>query len=202
VRKKIIGIVDYGVGNQSSVKHAILRMNYRAIVTSDKNILDECDILLLPGVGAFPKAMEELNNRNLSKYIRQQAANNKPIIGICLGMQLLLDCSYEQKKTEGLGLIPGEVVPFKHNNFHIGWSSIKCDNLTRYLNKEAIQSFYFNHSYVCSCSDKYIECVSQSGEVFPVIIRKEKVIGIQFHPEKSQQNGETLLKSIIEKLYE
>jgi imidazole glycerol-phosphate synthase subunit HisH len=193
---KTIGIVDFGVGNHSSVAYTLKSLGYNVRISNNKSVLNKTDLLLLPGVGAFSKAMEALNKANLSEYLQGQAIKNKPIIGLCLGMQLLMDLSFEGGKTDGLGLIPGSVVPFKKNNYwHIGWNSIYRNEE---LSHDYDEDFYFNHSFICKCPKRYIKYYSNDEQRFPAIIQSKNIIGIQFHPEKSQIPGKKLLVNIIE----
>jgi glutamine amidotransferase len=195
-----IGIVDYGVGNHASVWRTLHNLGYRCRISDQTDILDSADLLLLPGVGAFPPAMAALNARGLSDYLRQQASRKRPILGICLGMQLLADASHENVLTAGLGLIPGEVVPLVEPRWHIGWNTIELVRPDPLFQSSEGQSFYFNHSHTFSCADQFQACRAQQGRSFPVAIQRGKVIGLQFHPEKSQAAGRQLLRQVIEGL--
>ena len=196
----MVGVIDYGMGNHSSVKHTLLRMGHRVLVSDNREVLDETDLLLLPGVGAFPKAMEQLHTRNLVHYIQQKSEEGVPVIGICLGMQLLLSESFEKGQTVGMALIPGRVVPFNDQGFHIGWNTIHCGEASGWIDQIEEASFYFNHSHICDCEQEHIRCEATKGEKFPAVIKKGKTVGVQFHPEKSQQAGERLLKRLIEEI--
>jgi glutamine amidotransferase len=200
VKRRTIGIVDYGVGNQASVWRALHRLGYRCRVSSDPAKLDETDILVLPGVGSFPAAMEQLHAHDLVDYLRQSARGGKPFVGLCLGMQLLAEKSREHGLTAGLGLIPGEVVPFPGGGWHIGWNAIEhvgddplfaqCDGM----------AMYFNHSFIFDAPQEYRVYAARTDTRFPVGVRRGNLVGMQFHPEKSQDAGQALLRTLVEGL--
>ena len=198
--RKTIGIVDYGVGNHASVFRAFQALNYRCRVSRDSGVLAECDVLVLPGVGAYASAMSALNAFELVGFLQESARTGQPIIGLCLGMQLLADVSYEHGVTVGLGLIPGKVVPLTTGPCHIGWNTIEVVNGDELLLPSDRQSVYFNHSYVFRTPEKYQICVSRQYGSFTVGVRRDKVIGLQFHPEKSQSVGRVMLKNLVEGL--
>ncbi len=195
-----VGIVDYGVGNHASVWRTLHTLGYRCRISDEAGVLDAANLLLLPGVGAFPPAMAALNARGLSGYLQEQASRQRPILGICLGMQLLADASHENDFTAGLGLIPGEVVPLTTPRWHIGWNTIDQIRPDPLFQSSNGQSFYFNHSYTYSGPGEFQVCHSQQGRIFPAVIRRGQVIGLQFHPEKSQTAGLQLLRQVIEGL--
>lgn len=200
-----IGIVDYGVGNHASVRHTLHGLGYRCRVSGDIETLKSCNLLLLPGVGAFPAAMFELKKRGLDHFIVDWAKSGRPLIGICLGMQLLAQSSEEKSLTLGLGIIPGEISALGLHKWHIGWNTFEKTALVGDdpLFCEAYdQSFYFNHSFVYCGPQEYVGGVARlGGNPFAVAVRKEAVVGVQFHPEKSQANGRNLMKSLIEGLF-
>lgn len=198
--RKIIGIVDYGVGNHSSVKHAFQALGYRCHTSSDPNVLAASDVIILPGVGAYPSAMSALHARDLVGFLRDSARNGKPIIGLCLGMQLLADGSLEHGTTEGLGLIPGQIAPLGQANWHIGWNTIEVIKADLLLLPSDGESVYFNHSYVFNAPLEYQVCIARLNLPFPVGVRRGNVIGLQFHPEKSQLAGRVMLKNLVEGL--
>jgi glutamine amidotransferase len=200
VSRRTIGIVDYGVGNHASVWRAFHALDYRCRVSKDRDVLSECDLLVLPGVGAFPVAMSALFECGLVEYLRNQARAGKPMVGLCLGMQLLADSSLEHGFTAGLGIVPGHVVPLSPERWHIGWNSIEVVNGDELLAPSDGQSVYFNHSYVFNAPTEYQACVSRLGRLFTVGVRRGNVIGLQFHPEKSQGVGRSMLKAIVEGL--
>ena len=200
--RKTVGVVDYGVGNHTSVQNTIRALGYRCHISSDYDFLRNADTLILPGVGAYPSAMAALEAHGLSEFLKGLAVDGKPLIGICLGMQLLGDLSVEHGITRGLGLIPGEVHPIKEGCWHIGWNSlelIKSDNLMSCSDNEI---FYFNHSYYLKTPNKYcVATVRLVGQPqLPAAVRQGNICGLQFHPEKSQNAGRRLLKSLIDGL--
>lgn len=199
----VIGVIDYGVGNHASVVHALRSMGYRCIVSHEPEVLHDSDLMLLPGVGAFPAAMNKLHALNLVEFIKEQARQAKPILGICLGMQLLAESSTEVISTEGLNLIPGRVDAIGAKKWHIGWNSIEVvvnDTLFRPFDGH---SFYFNHSYEFQSPAEYQAAVARlTGLSSPIVVavHRNNVAGFQFHPEKSQIAGRQLLTSVIEGL--
>lgn len=201
MRKLTIGIVDYGVGNHNSVRHTLHFLGFRCRVSDDHTVLKGCDLLLLPGVGAFRPAMLALKAKGLDVFLIDQVARQKPVLGICLGMHLLAKASYEHGRTTGLDLIPGEVVPLGIGQWHIGWNTVeltKTDPLFAVANDK---DYYFNHSYAFEATGDFMVCRTTFGErTFASVVRFGKVAGIQFHPEKSQNAGHMLLSAVIEGL--
>jgi glutamine amidotransferase len=198
-----IGIVDYGVGNIAAVLHALNAMGYKCRIAAMDETLANTDLLLLPGVGAFPAAMHALQVSGLVDFICQHALDGKPLIGICLGMQLLAESSCELGHTTGLGLIPGKVVELEQSRWHIGWNNIEVVNEDPLLVNYDGQNMYFNHSYVFNTPLEYQVAVARFDETsdpFTVGVRRNNVVGLQFHPEKSQRAGRNLLFSVIEGL--
>jgi glutamine amidotransferase len=198
--RKTIGIVDYSVGNHASVCRTFEALGYRCRISFDYDVLKNSDLVVLPGVGAYPTAMSALNMHGLVEFLRERAIAGQALLGLCLGMQLLADSSLENGKTLGLGIIPGEVVPLDRARWHIGWNTIEVvieDNLFSASDGE---SFYFNHSYVFKTSQDYEVCVSRLTTPFTVGVRYRNTVGLQFHPEKSQLTGQTMLKHLIEGL--
>lgn len=192
-----VGIVDYGMGNHASVIHSLRKLGFRVRVSAETEVLDSTDILVLPGVGAFPAAMQALHQRQLVGYLQQQARLMRPIIGICLGMQLLATASHEFQYTAGLDLIPGEVVALTGAKWHIGWNTLECVNPDSLLQASDGQAFYFNHSYCYQGPSEYQVGLTRHPEPVASVIRRGNVVGIQFHPEKSQGAGRSLLKNLI-----
>lgn len=192
-----VGIVDYGMGNHASVIHSLRDLGFRVRVSAEPEVLDDTDVLVLPGVGAFPAAMQALHQRGLVSYLQQQAREQRPIIGICLGMQLLTSASNEFQYTAGLDLIPGEVVALTGAKWHIGWNTLECVNADSLLQPSDGQAFYFNHSFCYQGPSEYQVALSRHPEPFASVIRRGNVVGIQFHPEKSQEAGRVLLKNLI-----
>lgn len=192
-----VGIVDYGTGNHASIIHCLRGLGFRVRVSDLPEVLDASDILMLPGVGAFPAAMQALHQRGLVKYLQQQAREQRPIIGICLGMQLLTSASHEFQYTAGLDLIPGDVVPLTESKWHIGWNTLECVNSDPLLQPSDGQAFYFNHSFCYRGPKEYLLGLSRHPGPFAAVIKRGNALGIQFHPEKSQAAGRVLLKNII-----
>ncbi len=192
-----IGILNYGVGNLASMRHCLQSLDFRCRISDDVAVLTECDLLLLPGVGAFPLAMKELNSKGLDKFLIKQALIGKPIVGICLGMQMLAEASHEGGYTKGLGLIPGEVVPLDNGKWHIGWNSVDKVSPNNLFDDQQNNSFYFNHSFAYCGPQDFVVGQTCFNENFPSIIQYGKIIGIQFHPEKSQFPGHKFLSQII-----
>jgi glutamine amidotransferase len=194
-----IAIVDYGLGNHASIFSCLKLLGYEVILTQCPNAIDKSDLLILPGVGAFPVVMANLRKLCLIDCIVSQSSK-KPIIGICLGMQLLASSSKENGITKGLNLIDGHVVPFQNNSSHIGWnklSAIKEKNLSQlFLDKH----FYFNHSYYFAGDESNTLAQADFSIKFPAIIKKNNILGIQFHPEKSQHAGRLILSNLITNL--
>ncbi len=199
--KLTVGIVDYGVGNHNSVHNALKYLDLRCLVSNDHTVLTACDLLLLPGVGAFRSAMQALESKGLDLFLAEQAARHKPILGICLGMQLLGKSSSENGWTAGLGLIPGDVVKLGTGCWHIGWNTATLQKPDPLFNVAHNQDFYFNHSYVYQALNEFVVCTSSFGGMhFGSVVRAGKVVGVQFHPEKSQRSGYALLNSVIKGL--
>lgn len=194
---KMIGIVDYGMGNLASVANTLYKLGYHVKVSSKTDVLDQVDVLLLPGVGAFPSAMKSLAEHNLVGYLQRQASAGRPIMGICLGMQLLTAGSYEHEYTDGLGLIPGEIVNFSGHAQHIGWNSVNMLEDDPALAQSDGEAFYFNHSFYYKGPSGYQSALTDFQSPFACIIRHKNIVGIQFHPEKSQMAGKVLLKNLI-----
>lgn len=200
MRRKSIGIVDYGVGNHTSVQRALHSLNYRCRTSSDPAVLAESDLIVLPGVGAYPAAMSVLHKLGLVEFLREWAGGGKPIIGICLGMQLLAEQSQEHGITAGLGLIPGQVVALNPQHWHTGWNTIEVINADNLLVPSDGKSVYFNHSYIFKAPREYQVCIARLDQAFPVGVRRGNVVGLQFHPEKSQEAGRSMLKNLVEGL--
>ncbi|TQR19697.1 imidazole glycerol phosphate synthase subunit HisH [Psychrobacillus vulpis] len=194
----MIGIIDYGAGNLHSVLKAIDRLGFETrLITKPIDHEESITKLILPGVGNAKVAMDVLNNSGLSHYIKEQVAEGTPILGVCLGMQLLLETS-EEGNTEGLGLIKGSVPEFKENIEkvpHMGWNQVK-DVQNHFLFHDIPENsdFYFVHSfYAKPKEERDILGVTNYGFDFASVIGNEQVMGVQFHPEKSGKFGIQLL---------
>ena len=195
-----VGIIDYGMGNHASVSNSLRKLGLRVSASADPKVLELTDILVLPGVGAFPIAMKELKKRGLVSLLKSRAEIDKPIIGICLGMQLLTSGSWEHEYTTGLDIIPGEIQPFIEGGWHIGWNTVEVAQEDLILNKCNGLNYYFNHSFHYNGPDQFKFGLTTYKRPFTSVIRKGNTIGLQFHPEKSQQSGLILLQSIVEGL--
>jgi glutamine amidotransferase len=200
----MIGIVDYGVGNLASVRNAFDQLGYDAKVCSAPAKLSDFERVILPGVGSFRMAMEVLNSTGWSSALRLFAFSGKPMLGICLGMQLLFDIGDEHGPAAGLGLIPGRVVrlsPTPPNRVpHVGWNNlvkIKPHPLFRGVKPQV--DFYFVHSYHCVLEDSEAATATcDFGGEFVAAVAKHNVAGMQFHPEKSQPSGMRILENFAE----
>jgi len=199
----VIGIVDYNMGNLASVINAFAKIGVEATLESDPSKLMKYDKLILPGVGAFGDAMEHLASNGMDKAVKDYAASGKPLLGICLGMQLLFDSSEEFGSTKGLGLIPGKVVAFDESKFdhplkvpHMGWNEMFAQTdskLFEGLEKEFY--LYFVHSYHTVCDDKYAIGKTHYGYEFVSAVQNDNIYGIQPHPEKSHENGLKIIEN-------
>lgn len=200
-----IAIVKYGMGNVASVQKAIAKIGFNSIITNDFKELENSDIILLPGVGSFKKGMDNLKELGLDKLLTKLVLqNNKPFIGICLGMQLIAKIGHEPEINEGLNWIDGEVelITTKTNYRvpHLGWNNILIENQHEEFSEFNNQDFYFIHSYhfkVENDSDIWFKVKYDNDLV--AAIQKNNIYAMQFHPEKSQEVGLNLLKKIIEK---
>lgn len=195
----MIGIINYGVGNLKSVKNSLDYLNIPNRIISKPSEIDRCDKIILPGVGAFAPAMEKLNGLKFSEKIKVYA-NKKPVLGICLGMQLLFNEGHEHGIHQGLGLIPGKVLPFSEKVKklplpHMGWNNINIENISPLLkNIDDDSSFYFVHSYYCQPTDNSVTLASTDyGIKFSSVVGQKNIFGCQFHPEKSQSVGIKML---------
>jgi glutamine amidotransferase len=198
----MIGIVDYGMGNLFSVSKALERLDAEYIITSDKKTLLAADALLLPGVGAFRDAMLLLNEEGLTETIKEFAQTGKPLLGICLGMQLLFEDSDENGLTEGLKLLPGSVrrFPGKTNEGesykvpHMGWNKLQFVKESPLLNGLDEDFVYFVHSYFVDAKDSDVLLAKASyHEEVSAVVGRGNIFGMQFHPEKSSKLGMALL---------
>lgn len=202
----MIAIVDYGVGNLFSLKSSFAAIGADAVVTSDIKTLYEADKIILPGVGAFGDAAEKLRSSGLAEVVIEEAKKGKPLMGICLGMQLLLDASYEYGKHSGLGLISGEIHPISEmippelKIPHIGWNALQFRGETspifKYINEG--DCVYFVHSYHgVNCAESTI-ATTEYGATLTAAVAKDNVYGCQFHPEKSGEIGLKILRAFNE----
>lgn len=198
----MIAIIDYGVGNLFSLKSSFNFIGEEAIVTQDKKVIDKADRIILPGVGAFGDAINKLNNSGMTDVLYKEVKKGKAVMGICLGMQLLFDESYEFGVHKGLGLIPGKIVSFEGKIKkdlaipQIGWNSLKLYNNSPIFNELNDGDYvYFVHSYFAQCDMKNVIATSDYDIEFTAAVQKDNVFGCQFHPEKSGEAGLKILKS-------
>ncbi|MDR3149516.1 MAG: imidazole glycerol phosphate synthase subunit HisH [Oscillospiraceae bacterium] len=198
----MIGIIDYGAGNLRSVINTLKYLGAESVVSGNPDELNGCDKLILPGVGAFPAAMEELRKRGLDSFITDAAAHGKPLLGICLGAQLLFEYGTEVRKERGLGLIPGQVrlieTPFRLP--HIGWNELRVLHDSPLLDgvpKEGAY-VYFVHSYLCECaSAENLIAYADYGDRVAAVVQSGNVFGCQFHPEKSSTIGLRIIENYV-----
>jgi imidazole glycerol-phosphate synthase subunit HisH len=193
-----IAILDYGMGNLRSVEKALERVGAEAEITADRERVEAADGVILPGVGAFPKAMERIREAGLDELVASRAAAGVPVLGICLGLQLLFQRSVENEGGEGLGLMDGAVAPIEANGHkvpHIGWSPVRWEHesdLTEGLGPEP--PFYFVHSFTPRPEHEGdVLGTAAYGERFACAVERPPLYGVQFHPEKSSSAGLGLL---------
>ena len=194
-------IIDYGVGNLFSLACSFGAVGAEAVLTSDPETIKKADRLVLPGVGAFRDAAAKLRESGLWDLVRQQAADGKPLMGICLGMQLLLDKSLEFGEYEGLGLIPGvvramtDIVPAGLKIPQMGWNKlIMTGSSPVFANTPEGTYMYFVHSYYCDAPKEYISAVTEYGAPVTAALHRDNIYGCQFHPEKSGEAGLEVLR--------
>ena len=201
----MIAIIDYGVGNLFSLISSFKSVGVDVCVTSDVNEIKKADKLVLPGVGAFADAIKKLRDSGLDKVILEEANNGKPLLGICLGMQLLFEKSYEYGEYEGLGLLKGSVVPMKEyipkelKIPQIGWNSLifkkECPLFKYIKNGDFV---YFVHSYFANDVDQSLLATTEYGKELTAAVAYNNIMGCQFHPEKSGDVGLKILKAFGE----
>jgi glutamine amidotransferase len=198
-----VGIVDYGMGNRRSVQKALEHVGARTCVSSQHDELRACDALVLPGVGAFPLAMRRLTELGLVDLLRAAVETETPLLGICLGMQLLFEHSEELEPTAGIGIIAGEVTRLRTDGLrvpHIGWNEVtfeRASALTAGLPQRGCP-FYHVHSYAARPRDPdTVIGTSEYGERFVTIVGRGSIYGVQFHPEKSSTHGLALLARFV-----
>jgi imidazole glycerol-phosphate synthase subunit HisH len=192
-----VAILDYGMGNLRSVEKALEHVGAAAIITNDAAEVRSCDGLILPGVGAFPRAMERIRELELDNLIAERRDAGIPILGICLGLQLLFDSTTELGGAVGLGLLPGEVTDLDAGSLkvpHIGWSPVRWERKSRLI--AGIQTetpFYFVHSFAPQPGAEEVLGTAAHGTRFACAAERDNVFGVQFHPEKSSAAGLRLL---------
>ena len=198
----MVGIIDYGVGNLFSLRSSFAAIGAEAFVSSDAAQLAKADRLILPGVGAFGDAAQKLKDSGLDTFVKEQAASGKPLMGICLGMQLLFEKSCEYGEHEGLGLLKGQVVgmsgklPIELKIPHMGWNALRLTKPARLLEEGSY--VYFVHSfYAENCADS-LAAVTDYGIPITAAVERDNIFGCQFHPEKSGNVGLEILKKFCE----
>lgn len=200
-----IAIIDYNMGNLASVANAFSKIGHEASVVRSADGIKSFDKLILPGVGAYPTAMEHLRESGMLEAILEFAKSGKPLLGICLGMQLLFQKSYEFGENSGLGLIEGEVVLFDKARLdnelkipQMGWNKLFVKKDTPLFNELAKEFYlYFVHSYHAVCDEQYIIGETFYGYSFPSAVQKDNIYGFQPHPEKSHEMGLKILENFV-----
>ncbi|MEE1074122.1 MAG: imidazole glycerol phosphate synthase subunit HisH [Acutalibacteraceae bacterium] len=201
----MIAIIDYGVGNLFSLVSSFKAIGADTVITGDTETIKKADKLILPGVGAFGDAIKKLRETSLDKVLIEQAKNGKPVMGICLGMQMLFEKSYEYGEHKGLGLLKGEVVSMENRlpeNLkipHIGWNALifkKENPLFKYINNG--DCVYFVHSYYAEGCESSLLATAEYGKELTAAVAKGNIYGCQFHPEKSGNVGLNILKAFCE----
>ena len=199
----MVGIVDYGVGNLFSLGSSFRAIGREATVSSDPEVLAKADRLVLPGVGAFRDAAQKLRASGLDKFVKEQTAAGKPLLGICLGMQLLFEESHEYGIHRGLGLLPGRVVamdgrlPGELKIPHMGWNRLQVSR-GRLIKDADGQYVYFVHSFFAEGCEEALSAVTDYGIPITAAVEKDNLFGCQFHPEKSGAAGLSILRTFCE----
>ncbi|WP_426717385.1 imidazole glycerol phosphate synthase subunit HisH [Campylobacter coli] len=197
----MIALIDYKAGNLNSVAKAFEKIGAKNFITQDPKDLQKADKLLLPGVGSFKEAMKNLKELGFIEALKEQVlVQKKPILGICLGMQLFLERGYEGGVCEGLGFIEGEVVKFEEDlNLkipHMGWNELEIlKQVPLYQGIDNKSDFYFVHSFYVKCKDEFVSAKAQYRHKFVASLQKDHIFATQFHPEKSQNLGLKLLEN-------
>jgi glutamine amidotransferase len=197
----MIAIADYGMGNRRSVEKALAHVGAESVITADHGEIERAAAIILPGVGAFPEAMRNLHRSGLAEVLKDRAARGVPLLGICLGMQLLFESSTEHEGAEGLGILPGVVTRLESPRLpHIGWNLVTFERssaLTEGLGEAA--AFYHVHSFACR-PDEPADVVgtSEYGERFVSVVERGHVMAAQFHPEKSSRDGLRMLANFAQ----
>lgn len=200
----MIALVDYGIGNLRSVYKALVWVGAKVSLTSEPERVLQAKKVILPGVGAFGGGMEGLKSRGLGDAVRESVILGKPILGICLGMQLLFETSDEIGQHQGLGMIRGDVIRFPEVDIkvpHTGWNRVFTERETPLLSGLTSGSYaYFNHSHYCRpSSQEDVLGSTEYGLCYPSVVGKDQLYGVQFHPEKSQSLGLKILRNFVEK---
>lgn len=201
----MLAIIDYGVGNIFSLYSSFKFIGEDVVLTNDKKVIDSCSHIILPGVGAFADARKKLDESGMTEVVKEQVKTGKPLMGICLGMQMLFDKSYEYGEHEGLGLIRGSVRPISEVILpelkipHIGWNALeftKDSGIFKHIKNG--DHVYFVHSYWAADCEESTTAVCEYGAKLTASVQQDNVYGCQFHPEKSGQVGLNILKAFCE----
>ena len=201
----MIAIIDYDAGNIKSVEKAVIKLGYDCVITRDKEVLKKADKLILPGVGAFGDAMGRLNEYGLSEVIKELVVDeSKPLLGLCLGLQLLFESSEESPRVEGLGLLKGKIVRLPEGDDrkipHMGWNSLEFPKKSLLFRKIVKGSYvYFVHSYYLKAEDeKIVAATTEYGTTIHAAVEWGNIYATQFHPEKSSSVGLRILRNFLE----
>ena len=194
----MIGVIDYEINNLKSITNFLRKQNLDFLIVNDPKLLNNCDRLILPGVGSFGRGMQSLDEQGLSNGIVTFAKSGKPVLGICLGMQLLFETSEEFGQSTGLGLIEGKVVSIATPGFprvHMGWNNVSTTKKSKLIKTEnLLLDLYFAHSFHCKPTDRNdVSAISEFGIEITAAVEKNNIFGVQFHPEKSQVFGKQIL---------
>ncbi|MFP4078065.1 MAG: imidazole glycerol phosphate synthase subunit HisH [Candidatus Izemoplasmataceae bacterium] len=198
----MVTIIDYDSGNLASLVQGLKKAGIEAVVSSDEATIAKSDALILPGVGAFGDAMEKLKATGLIPSINKHVETGKPLVGICLGMQLLYERSFEYGEAKGLGYLKGDVkkIETRQPVPHMGWNELKLRDkenpLFKYLKEPAF--VYFVHSYMVPDDPEVITATTDYEAIIPAIVQKDNILAMQFHPEKSAEDGQALLRALSE----
>ena len=197
----MIAIIDYKCGNIASVKNIIKKAGSESIITSNSHEINNCDKIILPGVGTFDYGMKKLQELKLIDVIQNHSKNNKPILGICLGMQLMAKCS-EEGVEKGLSLFDAEVLKFNNKKGfpipHMGWNTVDVKKQNPLIRINQFNKFYFVHSYYFKCNNNSdILSTTLYSKEFVSSVSKKNIYGVQFHPEKSHKHGLSVIKNFI-----
>ena len=194
----MIAIIDYGMGNLRSVQKAFEFLGFEAVITDDVNVIEKADKVVLPGVGAFCDAIKTIREKGIDKVLKTVVENKTPLLGICLGMQMMFDKSYENGEYEGLGLIPGEVVrlPETEKIPQIGWNNLNIKMRSPLFEDLGDEPYvYFVHSYYLETKAPVVSATCIYGKEIAVAAQKDNIFALQFHPEKSGDTGLKILEN-------
>lgn len=200
----MIAIIDYGVGNLFSLNSSLAKIGAESVVSGEKDIIEKAEKIILPGVGAFGDAAKKLRERGLDRLVLDEVTAGKPLLGICLGMQLLFEKSYEYGEHKGLGIIKGEVRPLKERIAdlkipHMGWNELSFTKHSEIFKGLKDGDYvYFVHSYYGKCADDSLIATTDYGFDVTAAVQNGNVFGVQFHPEKSGDTGLRILKNFVD----